>query len=304
MAAHSRPDPSPPVISHSGRCTGIPGTARSTYAGRVQGSARMVASRLDGGLIEVFSVGDGPGVVVVGGGGTDASTYRRLAERLSTRFMVHVYNRRGRGSTVARPADYSLATEVDDLAGVLADTGAARLIGHSVGGLVALAAARDLPVERAALFDPAVSVEGSFPSGFLPDFEQAIAQGDALEAMLIAGKGLRNPGHTLPDVVQRPILRAVMATPDGRTMLRLIDTVPAETRLTLQADGPAAQWADVAAETRFYIGARSPDYYHPTARDLVAAMPHATIEIIPRLGHDAVARATTSLTHSLIRFLT
>ena len=84
----------------------------------------MVASRFDGGLIEVFSDGVGPDVVVVGGGGTDASTYRRFAERLAPRFSVHVYNRRGRGGTVARPADYSLATEVGDLAGVLADTGA------------------------------------------------------------------------------------------------------------------------------------------------------------------------------------
>ena len=45
------------------------------------------------------------------------------------------------------------------------------------------------------------------------------------------------------------------------------------------------------AETRFYIGAKSPDYYGPIAQSLVQAMPHASIEMVPRLGHDAVARA-------------
>lgn len=43
-------------------------------------------------------------------------------------------------------------------------------------------------------------------------------------------------------------------------------------RCSSPADEPATQWADVAAETRFYIGARSPDYYDSTARDPVAVI--------------------------------
>jgi hypothetical protein len=42
----------------------------------------QVVSQVDGGELEMVSVGSGPGVVVLHGGGIDASIYRRLAQRL------------------------------------------------------------------------------------------------------------------------------------------------------------------------------------------------------------------------------
>jgi pimeloyl-ACP methyl ester carboxylesterase len=264
----------------------------------------MVSSLVDGGPLEVVTRGSGPDVVLVGGGGTDASTYRRLVAQLAQQLTVHVPERRGRGRSAARPADYSLQTEIGDLRSVLADTGATRLIGHSSGGLFALATAREAPIERLALSDPAVSVDGLFPSDFLPAFERAAAGDDPVEAMLIAGKGLRNPGSGMPRPLGRALVRLVLLTPEGRTMGRLIGTVPAETRLALEADGPPEQWAGVTARTRFYVGARGPDYYLPSAQRLVAAMPHADLEVVPRLGHDALARAPRALVASLTEFLT
>jgi len=263
----------------------------------------MVTSPVDDGQIEVFSSGRGPAVVIVAGGGTDASIYRRLAQRLAGDFTVHVYNRRGRGGSSAMPADYSLASEIADLGAVLAAAGSSRLIGHSVGGFFALAGARELPVERVALFDPTISVDGSFPTDFLPDLQRAIDAGDMREAMFVAGRGLRNPGHNLPEPLQRAAVRLVLMTPPGKTIAKYFWTVPAEARLAEAADGPAANWAGVRARTRFYIGARSPDYYAPTARHVAAVMPDADVEMIPKLGHDALARAPRGLVDSLVRFL-
>ena len=94
-----------------------------------------------------------------------------------------------------------------------------------------------------------------------------------------------------------------MLTPPGRTMVDLIGTVPAESRLAIEADGPAQAWSGVQARTRFFIGRRSPDYYLPTARRLVTAMPHADIEVLPRMGHDALARASWHVVSSLLAFL-
>jgi pimeloyl-ACP methyl ester carboxylesterase len=242
-------------------------------------------------------------VLLVEGGGTDASTYRRLVARLVPAFTVHVLERRGRGRSAARPHDYGLPTEVGDITSVIADTGATRVIGHSVGGFFALAAAREMPVERLALFDPAVSVDGLFPADYLPAFAQAAAGDDPKEAMLIAAKGLQNQGSGLPRPLGRALLRLVLLTPEGRTMAGLIDTVPAEAVLAAQADGPAQQWADVTARTRFFFGARAPRYYLPSAQRLVEAMPHADVEVVPRLGHDAIARAPQALVASLSDFL-
>jgi pimeloyl-ACP methyl ester carboxylesterase len=266
-------------------------------------SRTQVTNPVDGGSLEMVSVGTGPGVVVVHGGGTDAAVYRRLATRLAASCTVHVYNRRGRGQSAPRPENYGLQTEIQDLNAVLEATGTSRVIGHSVGGFLALAAARELPIHRLALSDPVVNVEGMFPSDFLPEFERLVAAGETKQAMLVVSRGLRNPGSTWPEPIQRLAVSAVLLTPPGRTMARLLPTVPAEDRLAFDADGPASDWATVASETRFYIGEKSPDYYEPIAQALVHAMPHASLEMVPRLGHDAVARAGAGLVKSLSEFL-
>lgn len=266
-------------------------------------SRTRVTSHVDGASLEMVSIGAGPGVVVVQGGGTDAAVYRRLARRLAASFTVHVYNRRGRGQSAPRPENYGLQTEIQDLNAVLDATGTSLVIGHSVGGFMALAAARELPIHRLALFDPTVNVDGMFPGDYLPEFERLVAAGETKEAMLVVSRGLRNPGSTWPEPIQRAAVSAVLLTPPGKTMAKLLPTVPAESRLAFEADGPASDWATVSAKTRFYIGAKSPDYYLPIAQALVRAMPHASIEMVPRLGHDAVARAGSSLVQSLSEFL-
>lgn len=267
-------------------------------------STTQVTSPFDGGSLEMVSVGSGPGVVVVVGGGTDATVYRRLAERLGATCTVHVYNRRGRGRSAPRPENYGQQTETEDLRAILEATGSSRVIGHSVGGYFALAAAKELPIQRLALADPVVNVDGMFPTDYLPEFERLVAAGETKQAMLLVSQGLRNPGSTWPVAIQRLAVSAVLLTPPGRTMARLFPTVPAEDRVAFAADGPASDWATVTAETRFYIGAKSPDYYEPIAQALVHAMPHASIERVPRLGHDAVARAGTALVKSMSEFLT
>jgi pimeloyl-ACP methyl ester carboxylesterase len=269
----------------------------------VEPTIRTVRSPLDGAVLEVLTAGRGPDVVLVQGGGTDVHSYQRLIDRLSRHFTVHAYNRRGRGASAARPAGYNVHPEVADLSGILSDSGAVRVAGHSFGGFVALAGAKELLVERLALFDPAVSVDGSFPSDFLPEFERAATSGDPLDALLIAARGLRNPGSHLPERIQRAAVRMVVMTPPGRTMARLIATVPAEAAMVVAADGSAAQWSGVQTRTRLYIGERSPDYYLPTARALAEAMPDADVKTIPSLGHDAVARAPRSLVLELAGFL-
>ncbi len=105
-------------------------------------ASTAITSQLDEGRLEMVSVGAGPGVVVVHGGGTDAAVYRKLASRLAASFTVHIYNRRGRGHSAPRPADYGIQTEIGDLTSILEATSSSRVIGHSVGGFIALAAAR------------------------------------------------------------------------------------------------------------------------------------------------------------------
>ncbi|WP_230858492.1 alpha/beta fold hydrolase [Actinoplanes aureus] len=120
----------------------------------------------DGAEIVLHSIGTGPGIIVVHGGGVTIEMYRRLAIRLADRFAVHLYNRRGRADAAARAEPYDGEQDIDDLATLLAHTGARNVIGHSGGGFIALRAAkRRLPIDRLALYDAAVQVNSLSPFG-------------------------------------------------------------------------------------------------------------------------------------------
>ena len=93
--------------------------------------------------VTVHSRGDGPGLVILHGGGVGLREYERLAAALSDRFTVHLYNRRGRPGAAPLDRGYSIATDLEDLAAVLNHTGAGNLLGHSGGGFVALRAATE-----------------------------------------------------------------------------------------------------------------------------------------------------------------
>ena len=112
----------------------------------------------------VRSIGDGPGVVILHGGGVAEREYHRLAQALSDRFSVHLYNRRGRSDSAPLDGTETVATDIGDLAAVLEHTGARSIFGHSGGGFVALQAGLRLPLERIAVYDPACRSSAGRPS--------------------------------------------------------------------------------------------------------------------------------------------
>lgn len=107
--------------------------------------SRTIASR-DGTEIAVFSAGQGPDVLLVHGTSADHRTWRVVAPDLAGRRRVHALDRRGRGDS-SDGAVYAIDRELEDVATVadiLADEegGPIDLVGHSLGGRIALAASR------------------------------------------------------------------------------------------------------------------------------------------------------------------
>ena len=78
----------------------------------------------------------------------------------------------------------------EDLRAVIQATSAGFIFGHSVGGLIALETMLVYPVEKLVVYEPPVSVNGSFPLDWLPEFEAAIAEGKRKKAMALSLKGL------------------------------------------------------------------------------------------------------------------
>jgi pimeloyl-ACP methyl ester carboxylesterase len=258
----------------------------------------------DGATIVLHSTGVGPGIVVVHGGGTTIDVYRRLARALADRFTVHLYNRRGRADAPPRSMPYTADQEVDDLAAVLEHTGSGNVIGHSSGGFLALEAALRLPIDRLALYDAAISVDGSFPSAWLPSARAAAEAGDTAKSLAITSAGI-NPhmaAGKLPLGVRIAIIRAFLRTSIGRTMGELLPTTLEETALILAHDAPATRWAGVSAEVLLACGADGPPYYVDQNAVLARALPHARTLTIPRSGHDAINRAHPRIVDPLAEF--
>jgi pimeloyl-ACP methyl ester carboxylesterase len=106
---------------------------------------------------------DAPAIVLVHGSMDRSAGLLRLSRRLSDRFHVIRYDRRGyeRSSDVDRP--YRVVDHIDDLIGVVGDRtdgrGVALAFGHSFGGNVALGLAGRRPdlVEQVSVYEAPLS---------------------------------------------------------------------------------------------------------------------------------------------------
>ena len=108
----------------------------------------------DGTSIAYQRDGNGPAVILIGGGLDDGSENAPLARALAAHFTVYNFARRGRGDS-GDTQPYLVEREIDDIAALIAEgTGPAHLFGASSGGMFALeAAAAGLPVGRVAVYE-------------------------------------------------------------------------------------------------------------------------------------------------------
>ncbi|SCF45568.1 Pimeloyl-ACP methyl ester carboxylesterase [Micromonospora matsumotoense] len=197
---------------------------------------------------------------------------------MADRFTVHLYNRRGRADAAARAEPYDGDQDVDDLATLLTATGVRNVLGHSGGGFVALrAAARGLPIDRLALYDAAVQVNGLFPLDWVPAAREASHAGDIARALALTGAGLNthSAAPRLPLAVRIAICRLFLRTTIGRTMGELLPTTLDESMLIPQHDSSPQRWAGITAEVLPAYGSSGPPYYRPTNEALARVMPHA-----------------------------
>ncbi|MER7444963.1 alpha/beta fold hydrolase [Micromonospora avicenniae] len=259
----------------------------------------------DGEKIVLHSTGTGPDVVVVHGGGVTIEPYRRLADALADRHTVHLYNRRGRADAPARREPYSVQQEIEDLAAVLAHTGARTVLGHSSGGFIALRAALTLPIARLALYDPAVAVNGILKGDFIPSARAALRAGKTARALAIVGAAgnPQSPASRLPLAVQTVLTGLLLRHPVGRQMGELLDMTLYETAEIAAHDGPPEQYAGVTAEVLFAYGQAGPPHYPKLAAALAPVLPRMRVLPIPRSGHDGINRAPAHLVEPLSAFL-
>ena len=265
----------------------------------------------DGGRLALYSYGTegAPGhrrVLVIGGAFLTALIYRpfsvALAKGLGEGWAVDVYDRRGRGSSSDQPAGYSMATEIADVRTVLDATGARNILGHSLGGSVALNAVQEFTgtayvPDKLAVYDPAVNIDGSIDTAWLDGFEDAVNNGRVGHALAHMKKAT-SAGSAMSKIPE-PVLAGLMAvlsrTKVNKMFREVMPSGVGELRAAYKEADHARDFSVLPANTHFMAGGKSPSYYKATAERLHAAVPGSTYELSPKGFHGSIPAAVDEL---------
>lgn len=274
----------------------------------------------DGGHLALYSYGteDAPGerrVTVVGGAFLTALIYRpfsiAFAKTLGEGWAVDVYDRRGRGGSSEQPPDYSIRTEISDLELVLRETGSKNILGHSLGGAVALNSVQEfvgseLEPTKLALYDPAINVDNSLDMSWFESFEKDVAAGRISHAWAKFRRGFNavGPLAKVPEPILAGLLALVARTKAARAVKTLLPTAVGELKAGMLEAEKAEDFSKLPRSTVFLVGAKSPAYFQETARRLHAAIPGSTFRLSPKMMHGSVPAAARELLDDLTDYFT
>ncbi|GGK93290.1 alpha/beta hydrolase [Planomonospora parontospora subsp. parontospora] len=255
---------------------------------RTPPACRCTVLSADGTPIGYRTMGDGPGLIVVGGALRTAEDYLPLASALARSFTVHLVERRGRGASGPLGPRYALGKEVDDLLAVQAETGARSVFGHSYGGLVVLETARSSRVfDRIAVYEPGVPCL-PVPTAWMDPYRERLAAGDPHGAFVhfIRGSG-GAPAFVsrMPYWYLRLALRVAFRGPSWQRMLPLLDANLAEHGQLAAQYGRLAEFAAVTAPVLILCGGRTARASRAEFDALRDTLPEAALETLGGLDH-------------------
>ena len=251
------------------------------------------ATSADGTRIGYRTLGSGPGVVLLHGSMETAHSHMGMARSLAGRFTVHLPDRRGRGMSGPYPADSGIRTEVEDLAAVLAQTGASSVFGVSSAGLIVLEAARVLAgIRKVAVYEPALILAGTAHTSWLSRYDREMAQGKVAAALVTSMAGLQlGPPAWFPRGLLTAATKAMMKSQDKRavpgepTMRALAPTLHYEGLLLTEMTGRAATFAEVTADVLLLTAGKGLSWLRPGFDALAAVLPRVTRHEFAGLDH-------------------
>jgi pimeloyl-ACP methyl ester carboxylesterase len=224
-------------------------------------------------------------------------SHTQLAEELAGDFTVYLPDRRGRGLSGPQGKDYRILKEVEDLDALLDKTEATRVFGVSAGAVICLQAALTLTaIEKAAIFEPPLLINGSVSTAFLTRFDEEMAEGKVASALVTAMKGSQM-GPPVLNLVPRALLELLTkmmtavedkkAKPGDVTMSMLASTLHDDFQLSVETAGALESFNAIGAETLLLGGSKSPAYFRVALDALEHVLPNATRIEFSGLNHGA-----------------
>ncbi len=228
----------------------------------------------DGTAIAFDQSGQGAALILVGGALSDRSAARPLAALLAPHFSVFGYDRRGRGDS-GDTLPYAVEREVEDIEALIEEAGgSASVYGMSSGAVLALEAARRLPITRLALYEPPFIVDDSrspVPEDYVKQLTELVSsgrRGDAVEYFMIEAVDV--PAEYVAQMRSAPSWQGMEALAhtlayDGAIMGNMLSGNPL----------PAERWASVTLPTLVMDGGDSPVWARNAVQTIVDILPNA-----------------------------
>ena len=266
----------------------------------------------DGTRIGYRRLGVGPAIAMVHGSVSTHTDWMPAARLLASRHTCYVMDRRGRRSSGAGHAPYSIEREYEDVCAVLnaaeieaAELGAGKLdaavpdvvlAGHSYGAICAMGAALGRRVSKLILYEPPLSVGGPVAGAPLADYARAVAAQENERAMEI---GLTEFTRLRPHV-----LKAIRASKGWPRLCHLAPTWTRELE-AMDAITSVERYRALRCPVLLLSGAISPDHpYHDSVHALAAVLPDARVEMLPGQDHLGLREAPQLVAQLVADFLT
>jgi len=271
--------------------------------------ATGTAMSADGTTIGYQRFGEGPGVVLLHGGVNSARHMMKLGRGLADAFTVVLPDRRGRGMSGPIGPEYRIEREDEDLAAVVAATGAQFVFGPANGGLFALHGAIDVHrISKVAAYEPLImagqpgieEIRRVFTT--MQELVGAGRIGEAVvfslhEAALDAARRGQLPGWLASIVHRIPVrptgaaldvlLRLERARRGDLSMWDLLVALMPELDLVMASEGTLEQYRHLEAPALLLSGSRSDPIFAASAQALRAVLPRSTVVRLPGLNHDS-----------------
>ncbi len=256
--------------------------------------ANHVTSK-DGTRIQYLQLGQGPGVVMLHGAMESARSHLALAQELADAFTVSLPERRGHQLGFPFDEGYSMQKEVEDLAALLEKTGSRKIFGVSAGGLICLEAVLTLTsIDKVAIYEPALIVNGTPSVDFLPRYDREIAQGK-IAAGLVSGMKGAQLGPPVFNAIPRWLLELLTkmsmnqeernAQPGDVLMRDLAPTLHYDFHLVAEMADSVKKFKSVQSRVLLLGGDKSPAWLTTALDELEKAIPHANRVEFPGLDH-------------------
>ena len=204
-----------------------------------------------------------------------------------------------------------MATEISDVRTVMDATGARNILGHSLGGAVALNAVQEFTgtgyvPDKLAVYDAAVNIDGSIDTEWLDGFEDAVNNGQVGRSLAYMKKAT-SPGSPMARI-PAPVLAGLMAvlsrTKVNRMFRQVMPSGVGELRAAFDEKDHARDFSVLPPGTHFMAGGKSPSYYKVTAERLHAAVPGSTHQLSPKCFHGSIPAAVKELVTDISAYFT